>query len=746
MMKITRISTVLFFFIFMQFSYGSDAVATITKVLGLVQVKGSTGPSFDSAKAGQMVYSGDYIKVGDPGFCMVIYLDDKSLLKIRESTEFQFIESENLRTININLGKILTDVKKGGQKDFRIETPVSVSSVKGTKWWTISDPVGVDRFYGLEGTLEIFNKISGLSVSLDPGQMTMSTATGEIMTTPVSPEEIPKDPEEELEEEIEEEVPEEEIEEEVPEEEIEEEPEIKIEEEEVPEEVEMLEEVPEEVIEEVEEVEEEEPAPEPEKEGPFNLGFGLGSATIDGMIYNQFAFRPEFRFGKLGIGLDLVLYIDNEGNIRKNEWDEVSDIADKFLYVRWAEKSDPYWFKLGALEGVTLGYGGLLQGYSNMMEFPSVRRVGFDGGVNLGSFGAEIFLANVKDLSRGGTLLGLRGTYKVSKNLPLRIGTNLVVDINQFSGLKDGDDDTYPDIFDDFPDDNTLWNDTDGDGIPDFNGGTQAPEIGWDIDGDGDNILDDEEDPKDVLLKPTPFSIKDNKAQAIGFALDIGYPVLRTKVVNIDIFAELNRLSFPAVNTGQFSRIERKGTGLTAPGIKVNLFKFFNISLEYRIKKDYFVPQFFDQAYDLNRALAIYDEGTSQGCTKDKLIFKDENSVLDSKGYYGSASADLFNIVSFTTSYANMVADTTKFNSFFAFASINPENIPMLSEATAYYQHNNDQNPFKIESVNTVLGYRLGYEVSKGVSLVWDFRQFYRDTGDGLEPVKQTTIETQFSF
>jgi len=178
MMKITRISTVLFFFIFMQFSYGSDAVATITKVLGLVQVKGSTGPSFDSAKAGQMVYSGDYIKVGDPGFCMVIYLDDKSLLKIRESTEFQFIESENLRTININLGKILTDVKKGGQKDFRIETPVSVSSVKGTKWWTISDPVGVDRFYGLEGTLEIFNKISGLSVSLDPGQMTMSTATG----------------------------------------------------------------------------------------------------------------------------------------------------------------------------------------------------------------------------------------------------------------------------------------------------------------------------------------------------------------------------------------------------------------------------------------------------------------------------------------------------------------------------------------------------------------------------------------
>jgi len=46
-----------------------------------------------------------------------------------------------------------------------------------------------------------------------------------------------------------------------------------------------------------------------------------------------------------------------------------------------------------------------------------------------------------------------------------------------------------------------------------------------------------------------------------------------------------------------------------------------------------------------------------------------------------------------------------------------------------------------------VLGYRLGYEVSSGVSLIWDFKQFYRDDGTGsLEPVKMTTIETAFTF
>ena len=93
-----------------------------------------------------------------------------------------------------------------------------------------------------------------------------------------------------------------------------------------------------------------------------------------------------------------------------------------------------------------------------------------------------------------------------------------------------------------------------------------------------------------------------------------------------------------------------------------------------------------------------------------------------------------------------MKADTTEFNSFNAVLALNTENIPKFSVASAYYQNNNDKDPFKIESENSVLGYRIGWEVSKGVSLIWDYRQFYRDTGIGLEPVKQTSIETAFSF
>ncbi len=170
------------------------------------------------------------------------------------------------------------------------------------------------------------------------------------------------------------------------------------------------------------------------------------------------------------------------------------------------------------------------------------------------------------------------------------------------------------------------------------------------------------------------------------------------------------------------------------------------MSLEYRLKNEYYLPRFFDQAYDLNRVVPVYSDTGTVIQTKDMIVFSDSTSVLNTKGWYGSGGFDLFGIASITASYASMAADTTEFNSFYAMLSLNPENIPKLSEASAYYQHNNDKDPFEIESINTIMGYRVGYEVSKGVSLVWDYRQFYRDTGTGLEPVKQTTIETQFNF
>ncbi|NQU28341.1 MAG: FecR domain-containing protein, partial [Candidatus Marinimicrobia bacterium] len=565
-MKSARLIIPLFFLIFSFLS--AETIARLVKASGTVRLKQVTASEFNIlAKPGMRIGNGDVIRVESASFAVVLYLDDKSIIKIKENSQFQFVDSENTRTIDLEIGTLINEVRKENRsKTFRIQTPTSVASVKGTIFGVIVDASGIDQFYGQEGLFEVFNLVSGQTVAVGPGQKALSSPTGNVISAPAAATEFPVDPDPnagtgELEQLIEQYSPK-------------------------PGET-LPEEYPQDIL------PEDAPTPQPET-GPatpeadvpqsapsppsksFGMGFGVGSVTIDGIVYNQLAFRPELKFGKLGLGFDLVVYLNNEGNIRQEEWDEPTDIADKFLYIRWAEKGDPFWIKLGALENVVLGYGGLLSGYSNMMEFPTVRQIGVNGGFGFGSFGVELFMSNLKDFSRGGTLMGFRGSYTVSKQFPLSFGANLVMDLNQFSGLVDRDDDTYPDAYDDFPNDKQFWNDTDGDGIPDPHVGTDSTM--WDTDSDNDQQFDPwiGGSDQDLVLKGEPFSIQGNKAAAIGYALDVGYPIIKSKMAQLTIFAEWSQLSFAAAGdsgSAFFRPEDRTGYGVTIPGLQASLFK-----------------------------------------------------------------------------------------------------------------------------------------------------------------------------
>ena len=737
----------------------AETIGRVMKSNGTVLIKQMGSSSYSiQAKPGQAVSNGDAIRVGDASFAVVIFLDDKSVVKIRENTDFQFVETSNTRSLIIDQGTTLHNVNKDNRKKtYRVETPVSVASVKGTEFSSFHDAVsGVDKFVGKSGNFEVLNSISGAIVNVGPGQKAVSNALGQLIPAPAEPGDFPEDPDGESSSEQNNDEPQSDGNNQ-------EQPQPQNQQNQQPQQRQQrstqrqLDRSPQDqnkslpsneaaVQNESSSVKDQAP---PKK--PFNMGLAVGSATINDTIYNQVALRPELSFGKLGIGFDLVMYIDNEGNIRKDEWDEPSDFVDKILYLRWGQKSDPFWLMWGSLNNVTLGYGGLLNGYSNMMEFPSVRKVGINTGFTFGKFGTEVFLSNMKDFSRGGTLIGLRGTYKISDALPITLGMNFVQDMNQFSGLKDTDGDDYPDLFDDFPNDKDLWSDTDGDGIADLNGGSKIPDGGWDIDADGNNILDSQQ--SDLKLKPEPFKSTNSEAVAQGFGFDIGYPILKSRALSMEVYSEFNTLNFSKStgDTTYFNRNKMSGSGITLPGVRASLFGFLNISFEYRIKNGYFIPQFFDGSYDLSRVTVQTTDSGILVRTKDQVIFADPMSNKDTKGMFGSASANLFNLLTFNASYANMKADTTEFNSFNALLNLNADNIPKLSIAQAYYQRNNDKNPFEFSepSINTVFGYKVGYEVSQGVSVIWDFRQYYRDSGlPGaiLEPVKQTTIETAFDF
>ena len=739
-----------------------ESVARIMKAEGLVYIKRLGMQTYaEAAQIGAAINNGDAIKVGEYGFAAVIFLDDRSVVKIKADTQFEFMDTRNTRSLNIEFGTILNKIEKENRnKAFRVVSPVSVASVKGTEFSAMIDPSGVDQFVGKEGLFDVFNSVSGQTVSVGPGQKALSGSTGSLMQAPASPSDYPKDPE--LEDIIQDNKP-------------------------PSKRVDPSQSVPEpqnfespdadnkinsndgnqsdtenrnnnsEDPGEQSSANNSKPDSKPDvPKKPFAMGLGIGSATIEGTLYNQLALRPEINIAGIGIGLDLVVYMDNEGNVREDEWDLKNDpdiIYDKILYIRYGEKTSSFWVKYGSIENMTLGQGGLMKGYSNMMEFPTVRRVGINTGFNIGPVGGEVFLSNIKDFSRGGTIMGLRAQYKVSDALPLTIGINYISDANMFSSLKDKDGDSFPDIFDDFPTDSSLWNDTDGDGWPDPGHGMGVPDSLIDIDSDGDNLVDTIDD--SITLKARPFSINDNKASVSAWSFDISYPVLSSDMLSLSVYTEFNTLIFPEVATTNdnsdtlFYRPKRSGSGLTVPGVRSTLFGLLNISLEYRSVKGSYVPQFFDQAYDLNRVVSISQGTETIIRTKDMSIFSDYDDSWSSNGLFGSANMNLFNLVNFSASYASMATDTVEYNSFNSVLTLNTDNIPKLSTATAYYRRNNDKDPFdfKNPSENTVMGYRVGYEMSKGVSLIWEYSEFYRDNGTGkLEPVKQTKVETAFSF
>ena len=98
----------------------------------------------------------------------------------------------------------------------------------------------------------------------------------------------------------------------------------------------------------------------------------IGTVTINGQIYNQLSLRPEIPFGKLGVGLDIYLYFNDEG-LYWESWDFSSGgdayrtIIDKIYYLRWGLPGDKLYIMAGALPSVTLGQGILVNDYSNII-------------------------------------------------------------------------------------------------------------------------------------------------------------------------------------------------------------------------------------------------------------------------------------------------------------------------------------------------------------------------------------------
>jgi hypothetical protein len=177
------------------------------------------------------------------------------------------------------------------------------------------------------------------------------------------------------------------------------------------------------------------------------LGMELGTTSIDGKTYAKAVFLPKFEIGKFRMALYLPIIYNTDlfdpqdwykpaGN---NEWsfgtdqtgalpivkDVLHDVTLKIKYIEYGDNRDPFFFKLGNIESITLGHGILMRNFPADIGFPAVRHLGVNAGLDFKIAGFEGVIADVGVPEIFGGRLYFRPLHKT---FPFAIGVSSIID------------------------------------------------------------------------------------------------------------------------------------------------------------------------------------------------------------------------------------------------------------------------------------------------------------------------------
>ena len=496
----------------------------------------------------------------------------------------------------------------------------------------------------------------------------------------------------------------------------------------------------------------------------------FGSVTLADQIYNQFSFRPEMSKGKLGIGLDLYFYFDNDGNLSDNNWNfkntnnSFKTIVDKIYYIRWGQPSDDMYFRFGALPNFTLGYGSLIKNYSNVIDYPRVRRKGLTFNYQFGEFSVQFLHSDFKEYNAP-SLIAASTSFEFFEKLNLNV--TIATDPDQLNGLHDRDDDGYADFIDHFPDDDTYWHESEL-LIEQLNDRTSS--LGspcWDLNAvpQFSDVCSDQQDL--LILDMSDFlsnsRLGDNRSDAEVSGLSFGLSYNLTD--RFSLYSEFSQLFGKTDNPYEESHEnyltydKRLGSGFIPFGFKADWDKV-SFSFDYRQNTAKFLFHYWDQNYDNNRVV-IYQNESENGVearTKEELLYK----YGKSQGVQLSISTYI-KYFGFAFSYSHMNSDlwnqetqaykSDDNNTLYVKFDVDTSMIDRIRIAEIFYQQSHVDDPFDFEpNENSLFGYDLGIDMAENMALILKGRKSYIPSdydGDGnliYDSIRTTQIETQIIF
>lgn len=264
---------------------------------------------------------------------------------------------------------------------------------------------------------------------------------------------------------------------------------------------------------------------------------GLGLSWINGEPYYLFNLSPDISFGKFGIGLDVNFRIDRNGNLRNEDFNSFSDYLSLIKYVRYGQKRDPFYIRVGGLDRAILGQGNIVYYYNNRASYDN-RKIGIELDIDFGQFGFESVYG---DLSGKG-LFGVRGYTRPLQftelgKIPvigkLEVGGTFATDLNDYAGVTN------------------------------------------------------------AMIDPATRSMKilsdEGNISIVG--LDALLPLIRSKIINVDLYSNFTKI----LKFGSGATI---GAGFSFNGLGIVT---LDMKFERWFNGDEFIPRYFNQFYEVNR-------------------------------------------------------------------------------------------------------------------------------------------------
>lgn len=137
-----------------------EPIAIVIKARGKVYLVPAGQKKGKLVKRGSRIYNNQRILTKAKSYAIIKFIDNGGIVRVLANSFCKFEGKKKKKSLSKNifleLGSIFNQVFKN-RGEYRVSTPTSVASVKGTKFWVQQKYKGATFYFGEEGLVEISN-------------------------------------------------------------------------------------------------------------------------------------------------------------------------------------------------------------------------------------------------------------------------------------------------------------------------------------------------------------------------------------------------------------------------------------------------------------------------------------------------------------------------------------------------------------------------------------------------------------